>query len=237
MMSSMAGSATTRFWAATTTTTASTGGGNDRLDGGTGADAMAGGAGADTYVVDDIGDTVTELAGGGTDTVEASISCALTDNVETLTLTDGAAINGTGNALNNILTGNSGDNVLAGGGADSLTGGLGADTFLFTNADIGAKLTTDCILDLNFAEGDVIDLSDIDANALIGGNQAFSFVAGFTKVAGQAVVTFAAGVTTVAFDVNGDGKADHRIAITGDYTATTGNLYTGGGDTDGGWIL
>jgi len=103
--------------------------GNDRLDGGTGTDAMTGGTGNDTYVVDAIGDTVTEAANEGTDTVESSITYALGTNLENLTLTGSTALIGIGNALNNVLIGNSLANVLLGGaGDDRLDGGLGFDT-------------------------------------------------------------------------------------------------------------
>ncbi|MBI3107832.1 MAG: hypothetical protein HYY95_20070, partial [Candidatus Rokubacteria bacterium] len=109
------------------------------LNGGSGADTMAGGAGNDTYVVDNAGDVVTEAAGKGTDTVQASLSYTLGANVENLTLTGSTAINATGNALGNTLTGNAAANVLAGGaGADVLSGGRGNDTYRFdrgTGAD------------------------------------------------------------------------------------------------------
>ena len=84
------------------------------LDGGAGADAMAGGAGNDTYVRDNAGDTVTEAANAGTDTVKSSLTYTLGANVENLTLTGAAAINGTGNTLNNVI-GNAAANVLTGG--------------------------------------------------------------------------------------------------------------------------
>jgi Ca2+-binding RTX toxin-like protein len=116
--------------------------GNDTLDGGAGADTLIGGAGNDTYVVDNVGDTVTENAGEGTDAVVASVAWTLGGNVENLTLTGGAAINGTGNGLDNALTGNLNANVLdggagndtldGGGGNDTLIGGAGNDTYKFS---------------------------------------------------------------------------------------------------------
>ncbi|SUD12937.1 HlyJ hemolysin-like protein [Aquipseudomonas alcaligenes] len=118
--------------------------GNDRLNGGTGLDAMFGGLGNDTYVVDNLGDLVSEDGNGGTDTVESSITLTLAANVENLLLTGSSALNGTGNALDNVLTGNTGVNTLVGGagndrldgkgGVDKYQGGTGNDTYVVDNA-------------------------------------------------------------------------------------------------------
>ncbi len=90
---------------------------------------MSGGTGDDIYVVDSATDAVTEAASAGTDTVQTTVTSTLGANVENLTLTGTAAINGTGNTLNNSLTGNTANNSLSGGdGADTLTGGAGNDT-------------------------------------------------------------------------------------------------------------
>ncbi len=106
------------------------------LDGGAGADTLAGGVGDDTYVVDDAGDQVIEAAGAGNDTVEASVTYTLSDNVENLMLTGSADLAATGNRLDNVLTGNTGSNLLDGGaGADTLAGGAGHDTYMVENVD------------------------------------------------------------------------------------------------------
>jgi serralysin len=209
------------------------GAGNDALDGGTGADTMIGGLGNDTYYVDNALDVVTELAAQGTDTVISSIAYTLKANVENLTLSGSAALSGIGNELNNVITGNAGSNLLSGGagndiliggpGKDTLTGGLGADVFKFlATADSVVGLNRDAVTDFSVAQGDKIDLSLIDANSILAGDQAFVFIGtgAFTHVAGQ--IHFQSAV--VSGDVNGDGVADFEIQLTGVTTLTSASF-------------
>jgi Ca2+-binding RTX toxin-like protein len=118
--------------------------GNDVLNGGVGADSLTGGTGNDAYYIDNVGDTITELSGEGTDTVYSTLDYSLVGtNLENLGL-QGTAINGTGNEFNNSITGNASNNVLSGGagndvlngstGADSLIGGTGNDVYYIENA-------------------------------------------------------------------------------------------------------
>ncbi|MEI6334119.1 MAG: type I secretion C-terminal target domain-containing protein, partial [Methylococcaceae bacterium] len=203
------------------------------LNGGAGADKMIGGLGNDTYVVDNAGDVVTENANAGTDTVNSSITYTLGNNVENLTLTGTATLNGTGNVLNNTLTGNAaantlnglsgndtilglaGNDILIGGlGTDKLTGGTGSDTFDFnTSAESVKGSARDTITDFTHSQGDKIDLADIDANIKIAGNQGFTYMGAkaFTGVAGQ--LNYFNGI--LAGDTNGDTVADFEIALVG----------------------
>jgi Ca2+-binding RTX toxin-like protein len=126
--------------------------GNNTLDGDTGADHMAGGLGNDLYIVDNAGDVVTEAFNAGTDTISTNIdgfSLASFANVENLTLT-GAAVTGTGNALDNVMLGNALDNTLNGGdGNDTLNGGTGIDTLVGGNGNdlYIVNTTTDIIVE------------------------------------------------------------------------------------------
>ena len=152
--------------------------GANTLDGGIGADTLVGGTGNDTYIVDDAADLVTEGAGAGTDIVLASVNHFLFANVENLTLTGAANINGFGNALANTLVGNGSDNTLDGGtandilqggtgsdillggdGLDTLTGGTEDDTFIFEATS--AYNNIDVVSDFNLGQGDALDLADM----------------------------------------------------------------------------
>jgi serralysin len=187
------------------------GAGNDTLDGGEGADRLEGGAGNDTYIVD-AGDTIVELAGGGTDTVHALRAFALAGALENIVLLGRGK--GEGNGLANRLTGSEGgdqlfgnagadtldgglgrdkmwggdgdDRLVGGAGADKLWGGLGRDTFVLS--DEGG---TDKVMDFE-AGRDVIDARAIGLGS------------------GNAVVTEGRGGTTIAAP---DGEVLLRLAL------------------------
>lgn len=147
------------------------GAGADRLDGGGGTDILRGGRGNDTYVIDSYTDTLDESGGrpSDIDTIEIAMNISLANgstqsptirgNIEGIKLTGTAALNATGNGLNNQLTGNLAANQLDGGlGNDTLTGGKGADVFIFSTA-LNATTNVDKITDFSDVE-DTIRLDD-----------------------------------------------------------------------------
>lgn len=111
--------------------------GNDTLRGGSGTNVLIGGSGDDVYYVDGT-DTIIELISGGDDEVISSRTFTLAANVENLELVQlggMVGLNGTGNALNNIIRGTENHNVLNGGsnGNDVLYGNMGNDTLIGGN--------------------------------------------------------------------------------------------------------
>jgi len=119
---------------------------------------------------------------------------------------------------NDNMRGGSGDDVLNGGvGRDVLAGQAGADTFDYdsladsTTASSGRDRIVDFENDI-----DLIDLSDIDANTLAGGDQAFTFVTGFSGTAGELQIRAVGAGQLVEGDVDGDGNADFAIYVLSD---------------------
>lgn len=109
--------------------------GNDTLDGGAGADRLTGGIGNDRYVIDNVGDKVDELAGGGIDTIESRLESFSIEgpdyaNFENIALAPTLfALNATGSSLANVVTGNNAANILLGlAGNDTIFGDNGDDT-------------------------------------------------------------------------------------------------------------
>jgi Ca2+-binding RTX toxin-like protein len=121
-----------------------------------------------------------------------------------------------GNAGDDQLFGMGGNDTLVGGaGADQLTGGLGRDYFTFRSTTDSTVAAPDKILDFHL--GDKIDLSAIDANSGMNGNQAFTFIgeAAFSA-AGQVRASYdpTTDLWSVEGDIDGDGKADFLIHVT-----------------------
>ncbi|WP_096788054.1 M10 family metallopeptidase C-terminal domain-containing protein [Rhodobacter sp. CZR27] len=167
----------------------------NRLVGGSGADVLQGRAGGDRLLGGEGGDRL--WGEGGKDHLVG------------------------GNGADTLIGGQADDTLVGGAGRDRLTGQAGADVFVFASiADAGRGAGSDVIVD--FARGaDRIDLSAMDANAAQPGNQDFTLVGAraFSGVAGE--LRFADGA--VMGDVDGDGRADFRILVSG-----AGTL--GGGD-------
>ncbi len=167
--------------------------GDDNLSGLRGNDLLQGGGGADTLAGATGADT---LAGGaGNDSL----------------------LGGQGA---DVLQGNQGADVISGGlGSDVLTGGRDADSFVFASR---AEVIGDRITDFSLAGGDTINLSRIDASSAARGNQAFDFIgrAAFSGEAGELRIVLRNGETRVQADLNGDGRADFALVLTGEKILT-----------------
>jgi hypothetical protein len=132
-----------------------------------------------------------------------------------------------GNALDNFIDGNNGDDVLKGGagndvirgddGVDEMWGGVGNDTFFLKRlGDSRESSGIDTIMD--FAAGDKLDFSAIDANTKETGDQAFQLVDGhFSKTPGELQVIYDAGsdTTVVSGNVDADIQADFTLMLDG----------------------
>lgn len=177
---------------------------DDTLDGGTGIDMLQGASGDDQI----FGGSESDQIDGGTG---ADLMMGGTGSDRIL----GAAGNDDllGEGGNDTLSSGAGDDTLTGGqGRDSLTGGTGADHFvLVLLSDTGILASTrDIITDFQ-SRVDRFDLSALDANSALAGNQAFTFIGGaaFGNQAGQ--LRHSATTGLMEGDLNGDSLADFAV--------------------------
>lgn len=210
------------------------GNGNDTLRVGAGIEIVRGGSGNDTLEIGGTAGVSINLAtgaasGGWAEDDQYSDFESIRGTSGSDVLIGDAAANGLegrggndrleGGDFGDLLAGGMGNDILVGGkGSDSMRGGEGADTFVFADGDFGGTTfgPADLILDYVHAEKDRIDLSRVDANTLLAGNQAFTFInaVAFTKVAGQLRVDNSTpGFTMLTGDTNGDGVIDFAITF------------------------
>jgi Ca2+-binding RTX toxin-like protein len=157
------------------------------------------------------------LVAGGTITING----ALLEAGETLRFYGAAELDGSfrifggAGADGDQLTGGSGNDLIVGGlGTDMLAGRGGNDIFRFDSAaDSGGSGGVDLVMD--FTLGDLIDLSRIDANSLVDGNQAFTLIGGaaFSNQAGELRMVQFGPRWEIQGDTNGDGVIDFELFV------------------------
>jgi Ca2+-binding RTX toxin-like protein len=204
------------------------GGDADRLYGGTGNDSLLAGSGDDWFYGGD-GDDVMNAAMG----VDFAYGEAGNDSIMGFAGDDflyGGAGNDTvsGDGENDRVWGGAGNDKIYGGagndqlhgdaGVDLLYGGAGADRFIFHSLTDAPMTGLDRVMDF-VKDSDKIDLSAMDADGTLSGNQAFHFnaIRPFFASAGDLNVSTNLLGTLVEGDVNGDGLSDFRILVVGNY--------------------
>ena len=203
--------------------------GNDWLLGGAGADALDGGTGIDTAsYANATGSVVISLAGGPNsggfgvgDTIVNVENLVGSNFTDRLTGDAGAnrIVGGGGN--DTLIGGGGGDQLVGGVGQDSLIGGLGADRFIWGGLAESAVAMPDVVADFSWAQGDKFDLSLIDGNLALGGNQAFLFMGGAVFAGGgqgSIRATHLGGDTVIEIDQGNGGAAEAAIRLVGLHT-------------------
>lgn len=135
--------------------------------------------------------------------------------------------NAIGGNLADVITGNVANNHLTGGGgADQLTGGGGNDSFVFTSIADSNIGQFDTITD--FSNGfDHLDLSLIDANVSLAGDQAFVFLgeAGAFTAAAQIRVAYSGADTFVYASVNSDSASEFCLKLSGHHVLSSSDFF------------
>ena len=158
-------------------------------------------------VIDLSGTSDTAKRGGETDTligIEGALGSAGNDTFK-------------GDALPNEFQGKA--------GKDTMTGGSSRDTYDFNDmADSPAGATRDVVTDFD-PSVDVLDLTGIDADSSVPGNQSFRWVAKATLTgAAQLGYFVSGGMTIVRASTDADAAPEVEIQLTGTKTLSEGDF-------------
>jgi Ca2+-binding RTX toxin-like protein len=201
------------------------GAGNDTVFGGDGNDWIVAeqGDGNDTYHGDDM------VGGSGIDTLDMSaITANITADLGTGMMNRGSvssAQTGTDTiwGVENFVGGSGNDTITASGAVNMIDGGGGNDVFRFLSAD---HADGDTIME--FQSGDKIDLSFMDANGCVSGNQGFAIISDGFSGRGQLMVTHETrdgeDFTIVEGNTTGGNDADFRLSIKGSHELTASDF-------------
>ena len=199
------------------------GAGDDLIDGGAGDDTVIGGAGRDVIKTGAGNDTILAFDGDGNDVIDAGDELGDSDTLDMSAISGNITVylsaNGTGTAkiaggdadtikgIENFKGGGGNDVIVSSTDVNVLEGGAGADTFVFAN--VNSTSQPDVISDLNFVEGDRINLSPLFPSLSLGTP---AFTGGAFDAAGQVRVTVENNENSL-LEINTDGDADVEFAI------------------------
>jgi serralysin len=177
--------------------------GNDLLSGRSGNDFLDGGTGADSV-----------YGGSGNDDMFGGSSEDYLSG---------------GNGNDDMNGESSGDKLYGGLGADDIIGGTGADDFIYRSIAESTVSTSgrDVIRGFNHDAFDAVDLTAIDANTDVSGNNAFDFIGrlSFSGDAGELRYRYGSTYTVLEADTNGNGVADFAITFTGLIAFQDGDIF------------
>jgi serralysin len=220
------------------------GSGDDFLRGGPGADFLSGGPGFDyadyrdavRRVTVDLSNAVQsggDASGDRFSSIQGAFGSAFNDSLkgsagQNMLRGGGGNDSLSGNAGDDRIYGDAGqDTINVGAGRDRVSGGSGADVFRWqsVSAMSASADRADVVTDFSHSADDRLDLTRIDANGILGGNQAFAFIGrGAFTAPGQVRYETVGSEARVFLNTDADHNAEGLIRLLNLQSLTKGDF-------------